>query len=310
MHMEQQNGGFKDFINYRLRPLPAILAIVMVVGFGYMGYTQYTMQKELASQKEMYSEKIASLAEEVDLIESVLTSAQEENEYLARAFEEAKERSDSLENQFERVNDNVQTLEKITTTDPELLQKYSRIFFLNEHYAPEDLTTIPSKYTYNEDRTYEIHSDVWPFLEDLLEEAEDDNVDIKVISAFRSFGEQAQLKGAYTVTYGAGSANQFSADQGYSEHQLGTTVDFTNSTVGATFSGFAASDTYKWLQDNAYKYGFTLSYPEDNSYYVFEPWHWRFVGKDLARRLHRNEDHFYDLDQRTIDSYIAELFDR
>jgi len=143
---------------------------------------------------------------------------------------------------------------------------------------------------------------------DLLEEAEDDKIDIKVISAFRSFNEQEQLKGAYTVTYGSG-ANLFSADQGYSEHQLGTTIDFTNSQVGGTFSGFAQTETYEWLQDNAHRWGFTLSYPENNQYYQFEPWHWRFVGKDLADDLHDDNEYFYDLSQRDIDKYIAELFD-
>jgi len=60
---------------------------------------------------------------------------------------------------------------------------------------------------------------------------------------------------------------------------------------------------------NAHKYGFTLSYPEGNQYYVFEPWHWRFVGEDLARDLKRDERHFYDLDQRAIDGYLLEIFD-
>jgi D-alanyl-D-alanine carboxypeptidase len=86
------------------------------------------------------------------------------------------------------------------------------------------------------------------------------------------------LKSQYRVTYGAGTANSFSADQGYSEHQLGTTVDFTTPKVGGTLTGFDKTDSYKWLQNNAYKYGFILSYPSSNGYYIFEPWHWRFVG--------------------------------
>ena len=142
----------------------------------------------------------------------------------------------------------------------------------------------------------------------LLEEAKEDEVDLKVVSAFRSFDTQAQLKSSYRVTYGSG-ANAFSADQGYSEHQLGTTVDFTTESVGSTFSGFDRTPAYTWLLENAYRYGFILSYPPDNSYYQYEPWHWRFVGKKLARDLHRENMNFYDLDQREIDEYLGEIFE-
>ena len=153
-----------------------------------------------------------------------------------------------------------------------------------------------------------IHAEVEPFLEDMLENAEDDGIDIRVLSAFRSYDEQKQLKGAYEVTYGSG-ANTFSADQGYSEHQLGTTVDLTTPEIGAGLTGFENTEAYEWLQKYAYKYGFVLSYPEENIYYVFEPWHWRFVGEDLAKDLHDDDEFFYGLDQRDIDEYLIQLFD-
>ena len=267
----------------------------------------------LFNQIKETEERIASTYKELNNkfseIETVLLSTQEKNTTFEEVLEEAQKEADKLKRQFDRVNDNVDDLEKITTTDPELLKKYSKISFLNDNYVPEDLDTIPSKYTYDPNRKYEIHDQVSPYLEDLLEEAEDDGIDIKVISAFRSFGEQAQLKGAYTITYGAGTANQFSADQGYSEHQLGTTVDFTNATVGATFSGFAQTETYEWLLNNAHRFGFVLSYPENNQYYEFEPWHWRFVGEDLADDLYDDNKNLYDLTQREIDEYIIKLFD-
>jgi hypothetical protein len=62
--------------------------------------------------------------------------------------------------------------------------------------------------------------------------------------------------------------------------------------------------------DNAHRYGFILSYPEGNDFYIFEPWHWRFVGRDLARHLDRNEDEtFYTMDQRDINEYLLEIFE-
>ena len=154
----------------------------------------------------------------------------------------------------------------------------------------------------------QIHAKVLPNLVNLLSVAQKDGMDLKIISAYRSFGEQSILKGAYTVNYGSG-ANTFSADQGYSEHQLGTTIDFTTTSIGASFSGFSKTKEYEWLVQNAYKYGFIISYSKDNTYYQFEPWHWRFVGKSLAKRLYEEKQNFYDLEQRIIDSYLINIFD-
>jgi len=111
------------------------------------------------------------------------------------------------------------------------------------------------------------------------------------------------------MTYGAGTANSFSADQGYSEHQLGTAIDFISSGQGGVLDGFDNTAAYQWMQANAYKYGFILSYPKDNGYYEYEPWHWRFVGVKLATDLHNQGKNFYDLDQRVIDNYLTTVFD-
>jgi D-alanyl-D-alanine carboxypeptidase len=201
------------------------------------------------------------------------------------------------------------TLEKLSKTDPELLQKYSKVFFLNEHYTPERVSEIEKEYLYNENEPEQIHASVRPYLEDLLNEAGSDGIELYVLSAYRSFDEQWALKGVYTVTYGAGTANTFSADQGYSEHQLGTAVDFITTGLGGGLSGFENTAAYEWLLKNAHKHGFTLSYPRENAYYIFEPWHWRFVGVELATYLHNRGKYFYDLEQREIDEYLVEIFD-
>ncbi len=285
------------------------IILITIIGLGVWQTLIYKkilyFEKKIDEQNQTINQTIN---QKISDIETVLLATEETNTTMAEALAAAKEKADSLSQKFDRVRDNVEDLEKITLTDPELLQKYSKVYFLNEHYVPKDLETIPSKFTYDTNKKYQIHYAVWPYLEDLLEDSVDDGLDLKVISAFRSFGEQATLKGAYTVTYGTG-ASQFSADQGYSEHQLGTTVDFTNPTVGATFSGFSKTAEYKWLQENAHNYGFVMSYPENNAYYQFEPWHWRFVGKKLAKNLYRKGQYFYDLSQREIGEYVLYLFD-
>lgn len=242
-----------------------------------------------------------------ELSQQLQMTSEELNETIDRLSGE-KERNDDMEDRVRELAGTVSDLDKLSKTDKELLQKYSKIYFLNEHYVPESLREIDDEWKYDETREHQLHSKVMPFFEDMLEDALDDGIEIWVTSAFRSFEYQSQLKGAYTVTYGSG-ANAFSADQGFSEHQLGTTVDFTTTGLSGGLSGFQNTPAYKWLVDNAHKYGFTLSYPEGNSFYVFEPWHWRFVGKELAKDLRDEEAHFYDWDQRKIDQYLLQIFD-
>lgn len=206
------------------------------------------------------------------------------------------------------VSSTVNTLQKLSKTDPELLQKYSKVFFLNEHYSPPRLTEIPDSYEYSESRTLKIHTDVWPYLQKLVDDASKAGVTIYIFSAFRSFNEQNALKSQYTVTYGSGTANQFSADQGYSEHQLGTTIDFITTGLNGQLDGFDKTKAYEWLLANAHKYGFVLSYPDGNKFYVFEPWHWRYVGVKLATDLFNAKAGFYDWDQRKIDEYLVNVF--
>lgn len=237
-----------------------------------------------------------------------LLAAKSENKTLGELLETERYINSTFDNKIKEIAGTVGTLDKLSKTDKELLQKYSKVYFLNEHYVPDSLATITPEHLFQEDRPQRIHSKVSPFLERLMKDARNSGSELKIISAYRSFGEQSTLKGGYTFVYGSG-ANKFSADQGYSEHQLGTALDFTTTESGTDFNGFKNTAAYKWLLENAYKYGFTLSYPENNSYYQFEPWHWRFVGVELAGRLQSEKAYFYDLDQRTIDSYLINIFD-
>lgn len=197
-----------------------------------------------------------------------------------------KEQLGTYQEKVGNVVGTVETLQKLSKTDPQLLQKYSKVFFLNEYYAPARLSEIPATYQYSESKHLKIHTDVWPHMQDMLSDAAKEGLRIYVFSAYRSFNEQQALKGQYSVTYGAGTANAFSADQGYSEHQLGTTADFITTGLNGNLDGFDGTKAYPWLKANAYKYGFVLSYPENNKFYVFEPWHWRYVGIKLATYLH------------------------
>jgi len=281
-----------------------ILAITIVLLIAFIGYGWYYY----STQEAFLGERISELENSLETTTVALNQTENEKTGLANDLVAEQERVGSLANQVGEITGTVDDLEKLNKLDKELLQKYSKVFFLNEHYVPDSLRNIPLEHLYDESIDKQIDSRVWPQLRNMIEDAADDGVTLWIVSAYRSFGTQSSLKATYKITYGSG-ANAFSADQGYSEHQLGTTIDFTTMGIGGGFSGFSNTEAYEWLKSNAYKYGFTLSYPEGNAYYIFEPWHWRFVGQDLARDLHFDDKHFYDLLQRDIDKYLLEIFD-
>lgn len=294
-----------------------LLTLFVSVG-GYAGYRAYLAIGENIALKDAladFEEKFAAtlhdfeaMEEETETLRLELERVRAERNEFERKYLEELAKVRAVEDEIEDISSTVGRLTKLAAVDPELLKKYSKVYFLNENYLPASLSQIPGSYTLNPDKALYFHTKALPFLDALMDEAEDDGIDLRIISAFRSFGEQSGLKTSYRITYGVG-ANRFSADQGYSEHQLGTALDFTTEALGENFIGFANTAAYKWLQENAYRWGFVLSYPAENPYYIFEPWHWRFVGRDLAKRLHEEGQYFYDLDQREIDQYLASFFD-
>lgn len=257
--------------------------------------------KAWAVEREQASSTIAELSSRLHL-------TSEELEDIEHDLRREKNRNEEFEDQIKEISGTVGVLDKLSKTDKELLQKYSRTYFLNENFIPLKLTKIDDKYVLAGKKEQYFHGNALEFLEDLLNEAKEDGIELKIVSAYRSFDEQVELKGQYTQVYGSG-ANSFSADQGYSEHQLGTTVDLTDPITGGTYTSFTTTEAYTWLLDNAYKYGFILSYPQENGFYIFEPWHWRFVGRDLARDLHEDNAHFHDWDQRKLNEYLVKIFD-
>lgn len=106
-------------------------------------------------------------------------------------------------------------------------------------------------------------------------------------SGYRSYQYQTQLYNNYVNQHGEEEANTFSAKPGFSEHQTGLTFDLKD------FNGQLVEDpiTSQWIKDNCAKYGFILRYPEgkeDITGYIYEPWHLRYVGEEVANQIMNN----------------------
>lgn len=291
---------------HRVRTLLIILGILVILaGVAYGVYRYTTLSK--AFQVEQTT--VASLRASIIELQDNLSLSQYERDRLTNVLVATEQEKGVLVEQTDELADTVDNLTKLTTIDPELLKKYSKIYFLNEHYVPSSLTDIDPQYISGTGRTLQFHEQAWPYLREMLEDAATEGLGLRVTSAYRSYGTQANLKAAYKVTYGTTAANRFSAEQGYSEHQLGTTTDLTTAKTGTLTTSFDTTPEFKWLTDNAHKYGFVLSYPKNNKYYVYEPWHWRYVGTSLATTLHDEGKYLYDVDQREIDQYLLNIFD-
>lgn len=107
-------------------------------------------------------------------------------------------------------------------------------------------------------------------------------------SGYRSYGTQVSVYNSEVRAFGQAKADSESARPGYSEHQTGWAVDIGS--PGCYEDCFGTKPASKWLLTVAYKYGFIRRYPPDKTDitgYREEPWHFRYIGVDLATELHK-----------------------
>ena len=133
-------------------------------------------------------------------------------------------------------------------------------------------------------------------LAEMAEAAAGEGVTLDVSSAYRSYDYQKGLFDRHVAQLGMEEASRVSARPGHSQHQLGTAVDFGSITIA-----FADTAAGRWLAREAWRFGFSLSYPEgaeEITGYSYEPWHFRYLGTD-ATLLERN--YFAGMQQRMLE---------
>lgn len=213
-----------------------------------------------------------------------------------------------------------------TSRDALYLLLANKEYSLTSAYEPSALTELPNEIVaewhraaglYLEERT------AAALLFMLAEMKAAGVTDIQVTSAYRSYERQRQLFQQYVNEEQRGISEEayeyfgteyiktnyldrgiqrltkddaekvvlsYSAYPGTSEHQTGLCVDFITSTMnGKLNEKFATTEAFAWLKDNAYRFGFILRYPdgkESITGYSYEPWHYRFVGREAATDIH------------------------
>ena len=162
-----------------------------------------------------------------------------------------------------------------------LVNKYN---YLDKDFEPEDLVDISSQYAYANNKT---RKHVYEAYKDMCHAAKKEDLTLIVTSSYRSYDSQEKIHTRYTNQKGEEWADSVSARPGYSEHQTGLALDIV--TYNSTMDNFEDSDEFKWLKKNSYKYGFILRYPKDKTFitgYDYESWHYRYVGKEIAKEIH------------------------
>ncbi len=159
----------------------------------------------------------------------------------------------------------------------------------NKHYYLPD-NYIPSLMLYMDGTSHQLRSEAAEQYCQMQNAANKEGLNLKIASAYRSYNVQRSLYYGYVQVYGNDRANEFSARPGHSEHQTGLAIDVVHySGSRLSQSNFQNTEEYQWLLEHAYKYGFILRYPEgyeDITGYMYEPWHWRYVGLETAAQMH------------------------
>jgi len=164
-----------------------------------------------------------------------------------------------------------------------LVNKYN---YLEENYIPNDLEDISLQYARSGMKLVREAKEAY---EAMAKNASTSNLKLVATSSYRSYEYQEKLYNNYIKSDGIEAADTYSGRPGFSEHQTGLAVDIYNGKE--TYTNFEKTKEFEWMQKNAYKYGFILRFPKDKENitgYIYESWHYRYVGTKIATYIHEN----------------------
>ena len=183
-----------------------------------------------------------------------------------------------------------------TNTNKVIANKYYK---LDNNYEPSNLVNVDSKYSSGSRKMVKEAAEAF---NKLAEDAKKEGLYIRAVSTYRSYTYQNDLYNRYVSKDGQAAADTYSARAGHSEHQTGLAVDVDN--IQNNYTDFGITKEFTWMKENAYKYGYILRYTKDNEWitgYKDEPWHYRYVGKEVAEYIQNNPMTYEEYFVRFID---------
>lgn len=192
-------------------------------------------------------------------------------------------------------------------TNKDVLILTNKYLKLDETYIPNDLEKIDSKYFINGNKNARyLKKEAKEAFERLSSDSIKNGTPVYGQSAYRSYEKQEYLYNKAVRENGKEKADLDTSRPGHSEHQTGLTIDVSSTKQGNMLS-FENTDSFDWMKDNCYKYGFILRYPKNKEQihgFIYEAWHYRYVGKKVAKDMHNN---YSDL---TFDEYYYKFIDK
>ena len=185
----------------------------------------------------------------------------------------------------------------ITKGKAVLVNKYN---LLTEDYNAGTIKTFSSEYAYG---TVSAEEECYNAFIEMADAAKEDGITLLVTSGYRTYQHQEEVYQEMRNYQGKNYADAYAARAGASEHETGLALDVF--TYSATTDNFEKTDTYKWLINNSYKYGFIRRYEEGKKSitgYSPESWHYRYLGKELAKKVYE--------EGITYDEYYAFYLDK
>lgn len=184
-----------------------------------------------------------------------------------------------------------------TTSKGYEVKKINGLYYVDGYLIANKTYSLPEDYNPNG-----MNSTVKTAYEKMFADAKKEKgYEFRNGSGFRSYASQKSIYNRYVSSDGKAKADTYSARPGYSEHQTGLALDICASGKACINSGFDNTPEAKWLSENASKYGFILRYvkgKDNETGYMYESWHFRYVGTELAEKLYNNgnwitmEDYF------------------
>ncbi|MBQ6323599.1 MAG: M15 family metallopeptidase, partial [Bacilli bacterium] len=176
---------------------------------------------------------------------------------------------------------------KNLNTEKVLVNKY---YYLEEDYVPDNLEKVSNQYALDGMKLVHVAKEAF---EKMAKDAKKDGLNIVAMSCYRSYDYQIDLYNSYTKKDGKEAADTYSGRPGHSEHQTGLAVDVYNEEKD--YTSFEKTEEFNWMQKHAHEYGFILRFPKDKEKetgYHYESWHYRYVGKKIAKYIKENNISF------------------
>lgn len=166
-----------------------------------------------------------------------------------------------------------------TTSNGHKGQVINGITYIDGYLIANKTYALPSSYNPGG-----LNGEMYNALQTMINDAAGQGINLWIKSGYRSYNTQQGTYAHWVNMYGQATADTISARPGHSEHQTGLAAD-----LNSLDQEFEYTPEGKWLNNNCYKYGFIIRFvkgKESETGYAFEPWHVRYVGKDLAAKLY------------------------